>query len=528
MTEQPDIPRETLETYAILKEAIVERRKDDALYVYKPHPKQEVFARSVLDAEYNENWLCCANRFGKSDIGAYCGSKFAREGLPEKYRKSDLMVSGGKNVFLTDYATSGWVVGLDNNVLRDTIQPKYFDNDYVPPGSTHEPFIPGREIAHWNKEDNIIKLKNGSIVGFKSCEADTGKFAAAGKDWIHYDEAPPKRIYEESSFRIEAGRPLLLFGTCTLLPPEGVVGGINWVYSEIIKKHQRGELPHIAVFGGAIWDNPYISKEEIAKLASKWPMDSIIGRIRLGGEYLSGLLGSRAYTSFQEEFHVVKDMQPIDMDRPLAWMWDFNVEPMVTLVGQYLQKFRFYDELVFETGGDIDLMCELFYNRYGLNHRSEIWMYADATGNNRSAAAPRETPSCILTIQRWFQLKGITLRKKIPESNPMVQDRLAAFNRQLRYDDGTSYVEMHPRCRGLRDDLDEVLLAEDGGIKKTTNRKDPYFMRTHYTDAAGYWIAYEAPVQRAGRRRVQHKIKTPSYGFTDTRDNRIIIGGPAG
>ncbi len=70
-----------------------------------------------------------------------------------------------------------------------------------------------------------------------------------------------------------------------------------------------------------------------------------------------------------------------------------------------------------------------------------------------------------------------------------------------------------PSCQELAKDLEGVLRDNKGGILKTSNRKDPYFWRTHISDALGYWINREAPVRPHTDRQARGvTIASPSYG----------------
>ena len=64
-------------------------------------------------------------------------------------------------------------------------------------------------------------------------------------------------------------------------------------------------------------------------------------------------------------------------------------------------------------------------------------------------------------------------------------------------------------------DLEQVLADPKGGIKKTSDRKSIYYRRTHMSDALGYWIFYEQPVQAAQVMKFSGgvPIKQPGYGF---------------
>jgi phage terminase large subunit-like protein len=484
------------------------RMEDDPLRTWKAHKKQKPFIDAIFKGDHSFYWYCGANRSGKSDAGAFVGATLARHG-----RDSDKISASkvnGKHIEVKDRATSGWVVSLDFPNSRDVIQPKYFDNGFIPPGGT-EPFIPEREISEWRATDQILKLKNGSLIGFKSADAPATKFQGAGKDWIHFDEVPPKEHYDEAVIRVEAGRKLTVFGTATLLPPVGTTGGVSWLYDALIKPWQRGEKPEAMVFTAGIRDNPYIGEAEIRILETMFPPGTKGHDIRIDGQLIPGIGGSLAYHSFSNELHVRK-LPPPDPYRPIVWCWDFNVEPMVTEICQrYGSKFRVHRELILEEGNIPD-MCDYFYNQLlDLNHRAEVWIYGDATGTHRNA---QFGVTDYKVIQNHILSHRMRFRIKVREKNPPVADRLAAVNRALMDEFGMINVEVDPSCKELITDFEGVLLERSGGIKKSNNRKDPYYRRTHSSDGVGYWIAYEAPVRSINQHyRGKHNIRDVGYNF---------------
>lgn len=506
--------REALESQVLLREELVRRRADDPWFDWQPTEKQIPFIKSILCGEVDEAFMICANRAGKSDAAAYIGSGLARFGRKNpKYQ-----ITHGGDLVVENYATAGWVISVDYPNSRDVIQPKYFDNG-MSAGSSHRPFIPAREIeGKFNVTDQILRLKNGSIIGFKSADTKAIKFAGASRDWIHIDEECPKAIYDEATIRISGGnkdgkgRGLLVFGACTLLPPEGQVGGITWMYDEFIKPWQRDPAScRFRLFRASIYDNPHLNKEDIARLESKYPVGSVERKIRLDGEWLPGLQGARAYGSFDSLIHV-RPQPEIIPRRPLVWTLDFNVEPMVSLICQRENDlFRVYRELILETGS-IDEMVQYFHEA-APSHHGEVWIYGDATGNSRSGQTGRSYYQLILNLMRTY---GSPCRLKVPEANPKVPDRINAVNRMLRDEQGVARIEIDPSCNELIDDLEQVLRDARGGIKKTHNRKEPYFRRTHTSDAFGYWINYEEPVRATVMQRIGRAIRGPSYAFRPT------------
>lgn len=507
-----DISREAQEQTLALMQEFERRRASDPLLLFQPHAKQKLFTQRVLDGKPMENWFVGANRSGKSDVGAYAGAQLARHG------NKDAKWQGyqGSAVQTRSEATSGWVVSLDFPASRDVIQPKYFNNKFLPPNRSHEPFIPEREIAEWRQDDQILLLKNGSIIGFKSCESGAGKFQGAEKDWVHFDEVPPKRIYDETIIRVGT-HPLRVLGTCTILPPEGQVGGVSWLYAEIIKPVLNGQRKDVAIVNAAIYDNPFIPETEVRRLEAKYREGSIERRIRLNGELLPGLSGARAYTGFDSRLHV-RPQPPINIRRPLAWCWDFNVEPLVTLLGQREGTlFRVYRELWMEQGS-IPEMCQWFKEVIP-HHFAEVWVYGDATGKKRNAQSNQTDYTVMLNSMKDYK---VPLRIKVPEFNPSVPDRINAVNVACQNEEGVINVEIDPSCENLIQDLEDVLRDNRGGLKKTTDKKDPYFWRTHASDEFGYWVAYEAPVRlgpnsETGNRKVV--IPKPKYGHPQNRPN---------
>lgn len=504
------IARTELERFVEMSVELEGRRARDPLLSYPLHDKQRVFVESVLKCKHKENWFIAANRSGKSDAGAYVGAHLARFGHPGDVKPAiGKPPAGGVAIEVRDRATSGWVSALDFPTSRDVLQPKYFNNGFAPPGQMHPPFIPEHEISEWLPESrgNILKLKNGSIVGFKSADSGRKKYQGAEKDWFHMDEEHPFDIYEEAVIRVGA-RPLLFFCTATILPPEGYAGGTSWVFPNIIQPFQDGRLKHIGVFGASIYDNPGIPRTEIARLEALYAEGSLSRRIRLEGEWLPGIGGSRAYHSFERTIHMQLLGEP-NPRRPLCWTWDFNVEPLCSLVGQYDgEVFRVYREFIMSEGSVPD-MCQLFYDKFP-RHESEIWLYGDATSERRVSQSGKSDYFIIMNEMKGY---GIPLAMKVPEENPKVPDRVNSVNYAMRDEDGQVRLVLDQSCQELAKDLEGVLRDHKGGILKTHNRKDPYFYRTHPSDALGYWINREAPVRPINMRLNKAvSIPLPGYG----------------
>lgn len=503
------IDRKALEAEYAVRAELQRRRQEDPLLQYKPHAGQLPFISSVLMKKKYENWFVAANRSGKSDAGAFCGAWLARFGDD----RAGFVGADGSAIQVRDRSTSGWVSSLDFPMSRDVIEPKYFNNGFVNPAA-HPPLIPDREIEEWRSGDRILKLKNGSIIGFKSADSGRAKYQGTDKTWVHLDEEHPYEIYKEISIRVGT-KPLSIFCTLTLLPPEGIKrSGPSYVYNEIYKPWQQGLRPHMDLFTCSIYQNPHLSRDEITRLEAVFPEGSIDRRIRLNGEILPGIGGTRAYGNFESVLHVAKQA-PYNPLLPLCWCLDFNVEPMISLVGQRFLMggqvmFRVLHELVLESGS-VDEMCELFWNTIPRGYR-RIDIYGDSTSKRRSHQTGTSDYTIILNHMRPW---NIVTRMYVPEVNPPVPDRINAVNMALLDEQKQIHIQIDPICVELIADLETVQRDPRGGIKKTFDRSDPYVRRTHASDAFGYWISYERPVIALSRfaqeRNGPARIPRPSY-----------------
>jgi len=487
-----------------------QRRAEDPLRQFQPHEGQARFIRAVLGTQCYENWAVTANRWGKTDAGVYCDAWFLRFGIP------DPKPSIGPHITIWDRAVSGWVIGPDYQTLQNAILPKLFDNGLLSKGASHAPFIPAREIASWSDKHQVLRLTNGSILQCKSNEQTQVKFSAQGIDFAHFDEPPELLNYQETLMRLEAGQRMRVYGTCTLLPPEKLGGGITWIYDKIIEPFLLQKRRDIQVFGGSIYENPHLDADEIARREALYPEGSTLRRIRLNGEWLPDVTGARKYTSFVPGVHV-RETGGVNPRYPLCWAWDFNVRPFCTVLGQYIQgRFLVHDEIVLEVGSIHDV-CEEFRRRYA-RYPHEVVIYGDATAENRSFQTQKSSYTMILSE---LQSYGSPLTMRVPVSNPSVVDRVNAVNMALLGPGRIAGMMIDPRCVELAQDLLKVVDDGKGGIWKTSDPGHPYFARTHTSDALGYWVAYEQPVHEAVQPRSGPSVPRKQASYAHNRAARV-------
>lgn len=184
--------------------------------------------------------------------------------------------------------------------------------------------------------------------------------------------------------------------------------------------------------------------------------------------------------TFDRAVHVRSDLR-LDASLPLIVACDFNVDPMVWIVGQSHQGEAWaLDEIVIEGGATTIAAARELTRRYPGRDR-EVIVYGDASGNSRKTSATR-TDYQIIRDVLGAHYSSLSVRSG--GTNPAVLDRVHAVNALLRSADGRIRFSLHSRCRVLADDLARVSWKPGTrDIDKNSNRS-----LTHASDALGYWL----------------------------------------
>lgn len=247
-------------------------QRDNGILFYKASPKINAFHKHP--AYYR--LLSGANRCGKSYSGAAEDIFYAMGNHPYKH---------------VETPNDGWVVSRDYNAQKEGIQPIMMK--LLPKNSI-------KDISHIKGEviDTIWVIPNGkprntprdecSKITFKSCDSGVEKFGGAAKRWIHFDEEPPRDIYQECIARIGAGVPLDIWLTMTPIWESAGNGrrvGMSWTYHELFKKADGKRIFTMSV---GIDDNIYLTKEQKEEQKKKY--HGVEYDIRIKGEFklLSG------------------------------------------------------------------------------------------------------------------------------------------------------------------------------------------------------------------------------------------------
>jgi hypothetical protein len=183
-----------------------------------------------------------------------------------------------------------------------------------------------------------------------------------------------------------------------------------------------------------------------------------------------------------------------DEKLPLRLCCDFNVEPMCWEIAQIHpgDVVHFIDE-IWISPGDVTMACDEFLDRYG-DHYGDLFVYGDASGKSRSSKDQRSNYD---EIKLRFSGRPFRLKMRVPVSNPSNVNHVRSLNRRLRDEFGNPKIKINgKKCPNLIKDMTQVVWDPGGSsIYKVRKREDPYFYRTHASDAAMAFIYRHWPTR---------------------------------
>lgn len=190
-----------------------------------------------------------ANRIGKSEMGAYeCVLAILGEHPIRKYPDEGI----------------GWIIGLDNNMLRDVDRPIF------------ERYIPEwvKAKSKYYKQDNLWVIETDKRfwrINFKSTEMEIGKFAGAKIDFAWVDEEPKRiEIFAEIEARlVDKGGNWWMTAT--------PMRGTKWL------KELSERTSVYSTFAG-MRENPYLPEEFVEQFASQLSDEE--RDVRVEGKYI--------------------------------------------------------------------------------------------------------------------------------------------------------------------------------------------------------------------------------------------------
>ena len=264
--------------------------------------------------------------------------------------------------------------------------------------------------------------------------------------------------------------------------------GFDWVYQRFIRDRVDG---YDVVLAKAYENRHILDRVPDFYDRLKSSYDARFFEQEVLGEYLSVQAGL-----VYEGFKRARNLREAGVDRnaTLLWALDFNVDPMSSIVAQKSgQDVQVLDEIALRRASTLEA-CEEFHARYP-NHQAGLVIYGDASGQRLQTAGTTDY-QMVREFSGKTAYEGVKFR--VPSSNPSVRERVNLVNAKLFSASEEVHCMVHPRCKGLITDFEEVMYKPESSV--IDKEKDP--RRTHLSDALGYlmWQECRRQDRRLGNR----------------------------
>jgi hypothetical protein len=358
-------------------------------------------------------------------------------------------------------------------MLRDATQSTLFE------------ILGHNRIPHdYHKAENVLVMSDTrSRIIFRPVD-DYERLRGTNLAWFGLDELT--YTAEEAWLRLEGRlrdpKAKRLCGFAVWTPK-----GFDWVYRRFLDQPVAG---YEVTYAGPFENRYLLEKVPDYYERLKRSYDGRFFEQEVLGKYLN-VSDGQVYYSFDRARNVQE--AETDLSLPLRWALDFNVDPMCSVIGQVQDGLvRILDEITLSLA-NTPQVCEEFLNRYP-RHEAGIVIYGDATGSRRQTTGHSDYEMVKQALCRSGYKK---VSYRIPRSNPDVRERVNLVNAMLRSADGETKLLIHPRCRELVQDLEQVCYKSGSSVVD----KERDSRRTHHSDALGYLIWQECrPQGRAGER----------------------------
>ena len=339
--------------------------------------------------------------------------------------------------------------------------------------------FPDEFVAHVSISEACLTLVNGAsiwIIGFDK----PARFEGPPWDGGDLDEYADMKeaTWLEHVYPALADRE----GFCMFT---GVPNGRNHFY-RLRQRHQSDDAGRWTVHN---WHSNTVLPGQTIDDAQA-DSDDLTYRQEFGGEFIA--MEGSAYYSYSDELHLA--LVEYSPKLPLIFAFDFNVSPGIALVAQEQRLpngnngTAWVDEVWIARNSTTPLICHELLKRYE-KHPGPVVCYGDATGGAGGTSSIMGSDWDLIE-DHLRPVFANHLEFVVPSSNPRVRARVNSLCHRLKAANGNVAMAINPdTCPRLVEDLEGVQWNKDG-----TDLDDSDPMRTHMTDAVGYYTASAWPV----------------------------------
>jgi len=327
-----------------------------------------------------------------------------------------------------------------------------------------------------------IRFSHGSSIALRGAD-QYDSLRGNGLDFVVLDEfaSMKPQVWPEvirPALADRHGRALFL----------GTPQGHDHLYDRFQFAHAE---PDWAAFQFTTLEGGFVSKEELAGAARE--LDERLFRQEFEASFESTAVGL-AYHAFSRA-----NIRPTRF-RPgahLVWSLDFNVNPMCSVLAQRDgETIEVLEELVLDDA-NTPYACDRFWNRTSRWRGRgmpplKIDIYGDASGYQRRTCGSATDWQLIREFFARY-VGEASIHIKAASANPGVRDRINTVNSRLLNAAGEHHLFIDPECKELIRDLERICWRTDEFGQPTTELDKSDRMRTHTSDALGYYLAAAFP-----------------------------------
>ncbi len=263
----------------------------------------------------------------------------------------------------------------------------------------------------------------------------------------------------------------------------GTPQGRNHLFEQF--EHAQAD-PEWSAFQYTTIEGGNVAEEELASAARE--LDERLYRQEFEASFESAGYGE-AYHAFSYQENVRRcEYTP---GEPLVWSLDFNVHPMCSVLAQRSgDTVTVLDEMALDNA-HTGMACQALLDkmRPWLNGRTvTLEVYGDASGHQRRTSGADTDWGLIREFFGRFRGQ-VVLQMRTATSNPGVRDRINIANSRLCSAAGERRLFIDPKCKELIRDLEQVRWKTDETGRATSELDKSDRMRTHASDALGYYLA---------------------------------------
>lgn len=343
--------------------------------------------------------------------------------------------------------------------------------------------MPTNFVASYNQNDQIYTFTNGSQILFMAEGFDTDKefhrFRGLEVNGFLLEQIEELQEDLLSICFIRAGRHKI-----DKMPPRPLIlANVNptllWPKKRVYDAWNKNQLPDDWFYLPArIYDNPTLANDTMYMHNLTTHLDDITRQQQIEGDWEAFKVERQFLYKFAKPQHVRANYAP-NIHLPLTISFDFNVEPMTSLIGQKVSDMtgRIFKEFEIETGSTEE-MCDLLkvdLSKWYLN----IFVTGDATGRNRTSITMGNT-NHYRVIKQAFDLTDQDLL--VPSVNPSHKDSRVLGNSVLQHAD----LQITENCEKTIRDCIYAQVDEFGQLIKTKDEGRHFFDNFRYMYHAFY------------------------------------------